>query len=280
MNNKNSEVLAKKGIFRNHLVPFFGKQKLDMIGSRDVEKFKVRKLKEGFSEKTLNNQLAVFGKTLRQAVDWEIISHIPRIKMLRIPEAEFDYLFFAELERLLAVENSEWATMILFAARTGVRLGEMLAVRWDDVDLVKSMLMVRQNAVYGKIETPKSGKSRQIPLCDSVTEALKAHRHLRGERIFSNPDGGLLDPTATYHHLRRICRKAGLRKIGWHVLRHTFASHLAMRGVPMRGIQELLGHASITMTMKYSHMSPDARRDYVQLLDKKGNGRATGKVAL
>ena len=104
---------------------------------------------------------------------------------------------------------------------------------------------------------------------------------LRGERIFSKPSGGLLDLKVTYRHLHRICRKAGLRKIGWHVLRHTFASHLAMHGVPLRGIQELLGHASITMTMKYAHLSPDARRDYVQLLDKKkGNGRAMEKAAL
>ena len=106
-----------------------------------------------------------------------------------------------------------------------------------------------------------------------------------GEDILLDCGPGALqaleDTGKSYRHLHRICRKAGLRKIGWHVLRHTFASHLAMRGVPLRGIQELLGHASITMTMKYAHLSPDARRDYVQLLDeKKGNGRAMEKAAL
>ena len=69
------------------------------------------------------------------------------------------------------------------------------------------------------------------------------------------------------HPLYRACRRAGLRRIGWHVLRHTFASHLAMRGVPMKAIQELLGHTTLEMTMRYAHLSPDVRRDAVSLLD-------------
>ena len=69
------------------------------------------------------------------------------------------------------------------------------------------------------------------------------------------------------HPLWRTCRRAGLRIIGWHSLRHTFASHLVMRGAPLKAVQELLGHADIRMTMRYSHLSPSVRRDAVALLD-------------
>jgi site-specific recombinase XerD len=65
------------------------------------------------------------------------------------------------------------------------------------------------------------------------------------------------------HPLWRACERAGLRRIGWHVLRHTFASHLVMRGAPLKAVQELLGHATIEMTMRYAHLSPDTRRDAV-----------------
>jgi len=74
----------------------------------------------------------------------------------------------------------------------------------------------------------------------------------------------------------RACRQAGLRKITWHVLRHTFASHLVMRGVPLKAVQELMGHATIEMTLRYSHLSPEVGRGAVQLLDRHGNGMATG----
>src|SRR5882762_7301135 len=76
------------------------------------------------------------------------------------------------------------------------------------------------------------------------------------------------------HPIWRACKRAGLRPISWHVLRHTFASHLVMRGVPLKAVQELLGHATIEMTMRYAHLSPDARRDAVGVLDLPAPDRA------
>ena len=114
---------------------------------------------------------------------------------------------------------------------------------------------------------PKSGKGRDIPLGDEAIAALKAERHLRGPLVFCDAAGRMWKKNEVKHPLWRACRKAGLRQIGWHVLRHTFASHLVMRGAAMKVVQELLGHATIEMTMRYAHLSPDVKRDAVQLLD-------------
>jgi site-specific recombinase XerD len=85
--------------------------------------------------------------------------------------------------------------------------------------------------------------------------------------VFCAPDGEMLTKGATKWPLYSACKRAGLRRIGWHVARHTFASHLVMRGVPIRTVQELLGHSTIEMTMRYAHLSPDARRAAVEVLD-------------
>ena len=143
------------------------------------------------------------------------------------------------------------------------RMGELRALRWEDVDLVARRLMVRQAVSRGRIGTPKSNRQRWLPLCTTAMEALRRHRHLRGELVFCKDDGTMFRKNELKHPLWRACRRAGLRKIGWHCLRHSFASHLVMTGVPLKAVQELLGHSTIDMTMRYAHLSPDVTREAV-----------------
>lgn len=267
-NNKKSEVETKKGVLKNHLVPAFGKKRLDQINARDIEAFKSMKLREGISAKTVNNMLTILRKLLSVAQEWEIIPFVPKVKWLKVPPNKFDFLTFDEADRLIAAAEGEWRTMITLASKTGLRQGELLALTWDDLDLVKGRLVVSRNLSRGEITTPKNGKTREIPLGDDVLAALKRHRHLRGDLVFSKPDGSMLTKGECKHPLWRACKRAGLRRIGWHVLRHTFASHLVMRGAPMKAVQELMGHSTMEMTMRYAHLSPDVRRDAVRLLDR------------
>ena len=267
-NNKKSEVQTKKGVFKNHLVPAFGTKRLDEIGAREIEAFKSLKLRQGTSAKTVNNMLTILRKTLSVAQEWETIPFIPKVKWLKVPPNKFDFLTFEEADRLMAAGEGQWRTVITLALKTGLRLGELLALAWDDVDLVAGRLVVSRNLSRGEITTPKNGKTREIPLGDDVLAALKRHRHLRGEVVFCQPDGRMLTKGETRHPLWRACKRAGLRRIGWHVLRHTFASHLVMRKAPIKAVQELMGHSTVTMTERYAHLSPDVRKDAVRLLDR------------
>jgi integrase len=109
---------------------------------------------------------------------------------------------------------------------------------------------------------PKGGRERTVDLPALAVEALKAHRHLCGPYAFCRPDGRPLTAGMTKHPLRRALRMAGASRpevcIGWHDLRHTYGNHLVMRGVVLKIIQELMGHATIEMTMRYAHLLPGA----------------------
>jgi len=274
--NKTSELEAKKRILRLHIEPMFGRIRLADINAEHVARYKASKLKEGYGPKTINNHLAVLRRMLAIAVDWGRLKYIPRLKwLLRVPEQPFDFLTFEEADRLVNAATGMWRTMILVALRTGMRQGELLALHWEDVDLVAGRIMVRHSLTGKKIDTPKNHRSREIPLSEDALRALKAHRHLRGETVFCQDDGSLLTRHACKAPLRHAHKRAGLRSISWHVLRHTFASQLVMRGAPLKAVQELLGHADITMTMRYSHLSSDVRRDAVLLLDMHGHGNLT-----
>ncbi len=202
-----------------------------------------------------------------------MIEQVPQVKWLKTPKPEFDFLDFKEADRLLAAADEEWRPMLMTALKAGMRVGELLALRWEDIDLEAGRIVVRRAVARGIVGTPKNGLSRELPLSEDLRRALKAHRHLRGELVFCDQDGKQLTRGEAKWPLWRACKRAGLRRICWLVLRHTFACHLVMRRAPLKAVQELLGHATIEMTMRYAHLSPDMRRDVVRLLD--GNGHLT-----
>jgi site-specific recombinase XerD len=147
--------------------------------------------------------------------------------------------------------------------------------------LVAGRLRVLRSRVRGIEGAPKSGKAREVPLSPEAAAALRAHKHLRGPYVFCQEDGEPMTADMMRRPLEHACARAGLRNVSWHDLRHSFAGHLVMRGVPLRAIRELLGHSTIEMTMRYSHLSPDVRTEAVRLLDGQGSSKAvsTGQPA-
>jgi len=273
VNNKASELASKKSIFAQHLVPYFGETPIDAIGRREIAGYKAAKLKpvngEGLAPKTVNNHLTVLGKSLALAVEWGRLRTAPKMGFLRVPEPTITFLTFEEAPLLLdGADVGAWRAMILLGLRAGLRQGEILALRWPNVDLVRGALHVREAIWRGIVGTPKGGRSREVPLSDELRAALR--------ELPSRFAGGLVFPAEGGRHLRkneckwplwRACKTAALRRVGWHVLRHTFASHLVMRGVSLKAVQELLGHKDIKMTMRYAHLAPGITRDAVALLD-------------
>jgi integrase len=282
-NNKPSTVHAKEWMLRVHLLPFFGSMRLDEIGPADVEKYKAKKLEEGQSKKSINNHLTALRKLLNLAVEWERLERAPKVRGFALkvqPVEEDEFLTFEEAERLLQAAEPEWASMLATALTTGLRVGELLALRWSDVDLVAEQLVVRRTLWQGEEGPPKGGRHRPVALSGKALATLKAHRHLRGPYVFCGEKGERLTHSLVKDVVPRACTRAGLAKrLTWHGLRHTFASHLVMRGASLKAVQELLGHESIEMTLRYSHLTPDVRRSTVRLLDEVGGDVGETKVA-
>ncbi len=266
VNNKPSSVTTKRRVLKRHLIPQLGDKRLDQVDYAAIEDLKIH-LATTLCAKSINNILTILRRMLVIAKKRGIIDVVPEVEWLKAPAPSFDFLTFDEAERVLRGADGEWGTMLLVALRTGLRHSELIGLRWEDVDLVAGQLSVRQAIVDGHVGTPKSGRGRHIPLGDEVLRALKRHRHLRGPLVFCVQSGRALKKGETKHPLWRACKRAGIRRIGWHACRHTFASHLVMRGVTLKAVQELLGHATITMTMRYAHLAPEIKRDAVRLLD-------------
>ena len=138
-----------------HLVPAFGELRLHQIGLAEIEKYKAEKLTAELSKKTINNHLTVLRKLLSTAVEWRLLAVVPPIKWLRAPPGEFDFLTFEEADRLIAGAEDEWRAMVTVALRTGLRHGELIGLRWVDVDLGAGRLVVRQAVAEGVI--PSTG---------------------------------------------------------------------------------------------------------------------------
>lgn len=128
-------------------------------------------------------------------------------------------------------------------------------------DRLGVVLTVMRNDWRGWVGAVKSGKDRKIPLTSRATRALKAVRHLKGKLVFCWEDGSRWTNSTLRAGLKRQQKRAGLRITGWHVLRHSFCSHLAMRGAPAVAMKELAGHASIAVTNRYMHLSPGELRN-------------------
>lgn len=268
--NKASELTAKKSILRLHLGPAFNRFSLKEIDEPSINRFVKRQLELGFNPKTVNNQLILLRTILGCALEIELISKIPKIKKLKVASEKVEFLDEDEKERLLAsaAKEPEWHAAVLVALNCGLRLGELIALKWEDVDLVSRRLWVQRSDWQGTVDIPKSGKARTIPLNLEVTDGLRRIRSLKGVWVFSRADGTRMTKDEFASALERIRKRAGLRGFGWHMLRHTFASHLACKGIPMHVIKDLLGHSSLTMTMRYAHLGDDDSRRAVEALDR------------
>jgi integrase len=277
---KPSGIAAKEVLLRVHLVPALGQKQLDAIRNEDVQR-----LKSTLSTKapqTVNNVLTVLNMVLKKAVEWEVLDHVPcSVKLLRVPKGSTAFFDFDEYERLVATAKTADPMIyliVLLGGEAGLRCGEMLALEWRDIDLAKRQLCVQRTDWNGEVTVPKGGRLRYVPLTLRLTAALRDHRHLRHPRVLCGVDGHPLTRQQVVYRARRAARRAQLTKEGVHILRHTFCSHLAMRGAPVRAIQELAGHQELSTTQRYMHLSPAALDGAIRLLDQSAAVTKVGDI--
>lgn len=276
--NKPSELASKQQILNNHLIPAFGSVRLDAITTAVVEDYKEGKAEEEYKPKTINNHLAVLGRLLRVAKKRGLIDVLPEVSPIRLSPTDADFLTFQEAETLVAATDGQLHAMVQLLLHTGLRIGELRGLRWSDVDLERATMRVRINDWYGIEDSPKSGKKRDIPLNEVAHATLKAHRHRRSPYVFLDAQGQKLRHNSYVKPLWSACKRAGLRQVTWHVLRHSFASHLVMRGVPLKAVAELMGHSTTYVTERYSHLSPDVPRTAVEALVRHTDGTTEAGV--
>jgi integrase len=284
--HKASGVHTKERILALHLAPQLGSKRLDRITEEDVQRLKANLSHR--TAKTINNVLHVLSGLLRTACRWKVIDRMPctfeLMKTMKPVAAFYEFDEYERLAKASAQLDLRTLVMVLLGGDAGLRRGEMLGLRWGDVDFTRRQLVVTQAVWEGKsqadrmevgrrryTDAPKGGRGRVVPLTDALCDALKRFRHLRGELVLYADDGR---PASSYQlrtWFQAAQKRAGLPGTtgGLHALRHTFCSHLAMRGAPAKAIQELAGHSDLSTTFRYMHLSPAARQGAIELLNRR-----------
>ena len=266
-------------LVNNHIKPVLGSLKLKKLNSAHVQNFYRNRLDTGLSASTVRKIHDILRRGLAQSVDWHLTQRnvADVVKPPRPVPKEIVALSTDETRRLLdAAAEDRLEALYVLAVHTGMRQGEMLALRWQDVDIENAVLSVRRTLTRrgGKVAfgEPKTKKSRRsIRLTPQAVDALRAHleRQLRDMEILGDhyQDQGLIFTTDTGapinpSNLRQrsftpLLKRAGLPHMRFHDLRHTCATLLLSRGVHPKFVQELLGHATIAITLDtYSHVMP------------------------
>ena len=264
-----------------HLLPAFGDREISAITRRDIERWHAGYPRSRTAEKVL----VVLGAIMRHAQRRDLIVANPVEKVERHPvrySGDYDIYSREEVDALVkAAADHQDAAIFLTAALTGLRRGEVLALRWRDVDFPGQAIRVRANLSYGELVTPKSGKVRVVPMVDEVAQRL-ARRGARPDQIgdddpvFVSPAGGRLDASALRRRYAAATRRAGLRPLPFHSLRHFFGS-MAVGKASLVQVQSWMGHAHIQTTARYLHHR--AQSSDIALLTEALRARAFGRQA-
>ena len=273
---KRTTIQDYRGYLRRHLVPHFGERTLDRIDPAHVEAYLQSKLAT-LSAKTVTNQLiflhGLFSFAIRRR--WAMrnpVAMIDRPPSPRQHARRIRFLQPVEVEALLRAAPDDDlgptdAALYLCAVTTGLRQGELLALKWVDVDWIARRIRVADNFPRGRsaeVDTPKSHYLRSVPMADRLAGELERHFQRSPYRadddlVFCHPHTGLVYDASTLRNRFYDClERAELRRVTFHELRHTFGTQTAAAGAPLRAIQEWMGHADAKTTEIYSHYAPDA----------------------
>ncbi len=279
-----------QSIIKNHVIPAFGYTKLEKLTSRQIDMFYSEKLRNGYAAETVRAMHRMLHKAFGDAVRWKVVSHnvFDDVKAPKAEESEKQILTEQQAKKLLEVARGhKLEAMLTLAVATGMRQGELLGLKWDDIDFEKRIISIRRTAyrVTGKgivVDDPKTAVSKaKIMIPQFVVDALVLHKARQediklgsGDKwhenglVFCNHFGKFWAAQHVGKLFKDLLREAKLPDMRFHDLRHSAATILLGMGIHPKLVQSLLRHSNIAQTMKYSHIIPSMQQDMMNDLDK------------
>lgn len=286
---KPSTLASYRGTAKRYLVPAFGHRPLAKLAPSDVEALHAAMRARGLALRTIRGAHTLLHGALSHAVRQNLIPrNVCDVVASPTPtRATISPLDAAQIRQLLdAASGDRFAALYHVALTTGMRLGELLGLRWRDVDLERGSLAVRQqiNRMVGQgsvASAPKGKRGRGIPLPASTVEALRGHKRRQAEDrlragsawrdhdlVFASLVGTPLAAQSVYRRFKPLLVRAGVPDIRFHDLRHSAATWLLTLEIHPKVVQERLGHATIAITLDtYSHVLPDIQRGAAEALE-------------
>ena len=274
-----------RGYLDHHIKPYIGNIPLTKLSSLDlqrlykkllsdgrVDRIESKKQPKGLSAKTVRNIHQIISSALKLAVEQKLIARNPA-EGCALPKVERKEMQTLPVEQLTSflreAKDSGVFALYYIDLTTGLRRGELLGLKWSDIDLEKGDLRVQRQIgrIDGKIiEMPLKTKNayRTLPLSADAIDVLKAQKNKVGssEWVFPSPTGGPMSPDSVLHMLHRVLKRAGLPKVRFHDLRHTFATLALQNGVDIKTVSGMLGHFSAGFTLDtYAHVTTSAKRE-------------------
>ena len=256
--------LRTKRLHVQHFKRLLGNPPIHSLTVKVVEEYRETRRAEGVGPATINKELATLKHGLTKAVAWKMVQkHIREdlksVQKDKEPPGRLRYLAdHQEADELIQTCRGSFRSLVITALHTGMRRGEILGLTWDQVNMAQGMI---------RLTHTKNGESREIPINDTVRSVLAGLRtRIDVPWVFHDEEGYKFKNTRK--RFEAACKRVELTNFHFHDLRHTFASWLVMAGVPLITVSELMGHKSITMTMRYAHLSPQHKAHAVCSLDK------------
>jgi len=261
--NKAEKSWKTDGYYLKGMKEFFGDMYLDEITALKIEKYKAKRLEKGVRTSTVNRCLAIIRKMLNLAVEWGYLLEESKTKIKLFPEKDNlieRVLTEQEEERLLAASPVHLRPILVVALNTGMRLGEILSLQWNQIDFRTKRI---------RVERTKSGRIRYVDINNQLLEELINLKGINGQRTYLFFNQRTKKPLTTVKKaFKSACAGADIKGLRFHDLRHTFATRLVERGVDLITVKELLGHHSIVITQRYTHSNSEQKRKAVEVLDQ------------
>jgi integrase len=297
---RTSSYVKYRKVIYTYIIPAIGKIQLQKLTPQRVQSLYTSKLKEGLAPKTVQSIHGVLHKALDNAVKWNLVARnvCDVVSPPRVPQTEKQVLTVQQARLLLDhVKKHRLEVLLTVALTTGMRRGEILALRWSDINLEEGSIQVKRTVDYithyGYVETePKTARGRRkILLSSFVVEMLNAHclaqmeeRHKAGDKwidknlVFCGLLGDFFNPNYLLRVFKKILEDAGLPRMRFHDLRHSAATILLSMNVHPKVVQEMLGHSTINMTLDtYSHVLPSMQKDIAERWNDELRSSTEGK---